>query len=154
MIPEEAKQYIGRVDPPRVLAVEKGAIKRYAEAVGDDNPLYRDEEYASKSRYSGIIAPPGFFGWAIGGIPGGQGMGGVMTALVSAGFGRLLDGGMAYEFYKPVCAGDTLVASPMVKERTEKEGKSGTMIVYVTETTYLNQKGELVARSYHSLICR
>ncbi len=154
MIPEEAKQFLGHVDPPRVLEVEKGAIRRYADAIKDENPLYRDEEYASKTRYGGIIAPPGFFGWGIGAIPGAQGMGAVMGALASAGFPRILDGGMAYEFFKPVRAGDVLVASPMVKEITEKESRSGTMIVFVTETTYLNQHGDIVAKAYHTVIAR
>ena len=69
MIPEEMKECIGMVDPPAVYEVEKGSIRRYAEAVGDNNPLYRDEAYASKSRYGGIIAPPGFFGWPVGDVP-------------------------------------------------------------------------------------
>ena len=59
MIPEEMKQCIGMIDPPAVYEVEKGSVRRYAEAVGDDNPLYRDEEYAAATKYRGIIAPPG-----------------------------------------------------------------------------------------------
>ena len=154
MIPEEARQCIGRVDPPQVMEVERGSIRRYAEAVGDDNPLYRDEEHARKSRYRGIIAPPGFFGWPIGSLAGSQGMSDVMQALSKAGFPRILDGGMSYEFYQPILAGDTLVASPMVKEITEKESKSGNMVIFVTETTYMNQNGDTVARKYHTIIAR
>ena len=44
------------------MEVEKGAIKKYADAVDDHNPLYWDDEYAKNSRYGSIIAPPGFFG--------------------------------------------------------------------------------------------
>lgn len=37
----------------------KIAIQRYCRAVGDLHPLYFDEEYAKRSRYGGLIAPPG-----------------------------------------------------------------------------------------------
>lgn len=40
--------------------VEKGAVKKFAEAVGDLKPLYVDKEVAEKSRYRGLIAPPTF----------------------------------------------------------------------------------------------
>jgi len=65
MVSEEVAKLIGKVGDIRIMEVEKGAIKRYADAVGDFNPIYWDEEYASNSRYGSIIAPPGFFGWPI-----------------------------------------------------------------------------------------
>lgn len=34
------------------------AIQRYCRAVGDLHPLYFNEEYAKRSRYGGLIAPP------------------------------------------------------------------------------------------------
>ena len=154
MVPEELKQYIGKVDPPHVREVEKGAIRRYAEAVGNDNPLYSDEEYAKKSRYGSIIATPGFFGWSVKPVSSSEGIVGLMTALINGGFYRILDGGISYEFYLPVRAGDTLVASPKVKDVTSKEGKTGTMILCHFETTYLNQNGDMVAKAYQTLIGR
>jgi acyl dehydratase len=153
MVPDTLKQYIGKVDPPTIKEVEKGAIRRYAEAVGDPNPLYCDEEYARKSKYGSIIAPPGFFGWAIKPMSASEGLIGLMGALIESGFAGILDGGMAYDFYLPVRAGDTLIASPKVKDVTEKEGKTRMMIVRF-ETTYWNQNGDMVARSYHTLIGR
>jgi len=36
------------------------AIRHYANGVGDDNPLFTDQEYASRTRWGGVIAPPGF----------------------------------------------------------------------------------------------
>jgi 3-hydroxybutyryl-CoA dehydratase len=41
---------------PYTLTLE--AIQRYCRAVGDLHPLYFDEEYARRSRYDGLIAPP------------------------------------------------------------------------------------------------
>ncbi len=154
MVLEELKQYIGKVDPPHVREVEKGAIRRYAEAVGNDNPLYYDEAYASKSGYGGIIAPPGFFGWSAKAIAASEAIVGLMTAMINAGYAGILDGGISYEFYQPVRAGDTLVASPKVKDVTAKEGRTGTMMICQFETTYLNQNGDPVAKATQNLIGR
>ena len=53
---EEMRQKaVGTVSGPAVLEVEKGAIKRFAEAVGDANPLWNDEASARKSRFGGIL---------------------------------------------------------------------------------------------------
>ncbi len=154
MVPDELKQYIGKIDPPHVREVERGAIRRYADAVGNENPLYFDEEYASESRYGTIIAPPGFFGWPTQAVPSSEGIIGLMTAMINAGYYRILDGGMSYECFLPVRAGDILIASPKVKDVSAKEGKSGTMMVCNFETTYLNQNGDLVAKAYQTLIGR
>ncbi len=156
MIPEELKQYIGKQYAPHVREVEKGAIRRYAEAIDDDNPIYCDEEYATKSSYGTIIAPPGFFGWAkkrADVAP--KAIIEVWEATMKAGYGRLLDGGISYEFNLPVREGDTLVASMKVKDIYEREGKSGTKMIFpVFETTYINQNGDIVAKACHTMISR
>jgi acyl dehydratase len=154
MVPDELKQHIGKIDPPCVREVERGSIRRYADAVGNENPLYFDEEYASESRYGTIIAPPGFFGWPMQSVPSSEGIIGLMTAMINAGYYRILDGGMSYECFLPVRAGDILIASPKVKDVSAKEGKSGTMIICNFETTYLNQNGDPVAKAYQTLIGR
>ena len=154
MIPEAITQFIGKIDPPHVREVEKGAIRRYADAVGDDSPLYRDEEYARESRYGGVIAPPGFLGWPMKSVPALESVMGLMSAIVNAGYYRILDAGMSFEFFLPVRPGDVLIASPKILDVVEKEGKSGTMIMCHFETTYMNQNGDTVARSYQKVICR
>jgi acyl dehydratase len=158
MIPEEAKQFIGRTDPPIIRHVEKGAIRRYAEAVGNDNPLHYDEEYARKTKYGSIIAPPGFWGWPTKTPSSSTGLaeivGELQAALARGGFPRILDGGISYDFFLPVRAGDIIVASPKVTGLSEKEGKSGAMIICNFETTYVNQNGDLVAKSYQTFIAR
>ena len=153
MVPDSLKQYIGKIDPPHLREVGKGAIRRYADAVGDDNPLYYDEEYAKKTKYGGIIAPPGFFGWAKKTISSSEGLIGLIGAMIEAGYAGILDGGMAYDFYLPVRVGDTLVGSPKVADIALKEGKTKMMVLRF-ETSYTNQNGDLVAKSYQTLIGR
>jgi acyl dehydratase len=154
VIPDELKQAIGKIDPPHVREVEKGAIRRYTEAVGDDNPLYREEEYAKKSRYGEIVAPPGFFGWSMKSAPALEAVMGLMAAIVKAGYHRILDAGMSFEFFLPVRPGDILIASPKISDVSEKKGQSGSMIMCSFETDYVNQNGDLVAKSFQKVICR
>ncbi len=154
MIPEKMKECIGMVDPPSVYEIEKGAIRRYADAVGDDNPLYKDEEYAAKTKYNSIIAPPGFFGWPIGETTMGKGASQVINAAFNAGHYRLLDAGKSYEFFLPIRPGDTLIGYAEIEDIAEKEGKSGMMFIVTFKTTYKNQNGNIVANAYQSMIFR
>ena len=102
MLPEAVTQLIGKAAEPMIFEVERGAIKKFADAVGDSNPLYWDYEYAKKSRYGATIAPPGFFGWPVkwkAAMPLQQEIRTeLMVALAEAGYGRVLDGGIEYEF--------------------------------------------------------
>jgi len=152
MIPEEIKKLIGTSGAVQYYAVEKGAIRRFAEAVDDANPLFQDEEYARKSPYGGIIAPPGFFGWpqkqvrdsplAVDIPPE------LEAAFEKAGYplSLVLDGGMEYEFFLPVRAGDILSAVTTVSNLRERTGEGGSIIVSFLDTVYHNQAGELVAK--------
>ena len=154
MVPEEAKRLIGKVDPPYVREVEGGAVRRYADAVGNGNPLYQDEEYAKKARYGGLIAPPGFFGWPVKTEPQSESVLAAMAAVEKAGYHRILDGGIVYDFFRPVRVGDRLIVYMKVRDIVERESKGGTMIVMELEANYLDEKGDLVARSCQTLIRR
>ena len=57
---EQRQQAIGREGSPVIMEVEKGAIIKFAEAIGDDNPLFNDEAAARQTRHGGLIAPPTF----------------------------------------------------------------------------------------------
>ncbi len=150
MLPEEILQLIGKKGENRIFEVEKGAIWRFADAAGDPNPLYRDEEYAKNSRYQAIIAPPGFFGWPTRwtnpALPASAISGEVMVALAQAGYKGILDGGIDYEFFRPVRAGDTLTASSVVKNISERSSGQGKAAFVVIETTFTNQGGDSVAK--------
>lgn len=155
-IDELKKEYMGKVGKPMVLEVEKGAIKKYADATDDLNPLYWNEEYAKKTRYSSIIAPPGFFGWPVKPSRPMPLFVDVMEELIKsfedAGFSRIVDGGIEYDFNIYVRAGDILVAIPKVADVYAREGKRGKLLFGIIETTYINQNGDIVATSRYTLI--
>lgn len=160
MLSDEVKEFIGVGGDAGILEVEKGAIRRFAEAVGDPNPLFREDEYGRNSRHGAIITVPGFFGWPTpaprraAGAGGGGGGGGVAAVLNKAGYTRILDGGMDYEFHAPIRAGDTLTANAKLKDVKEREGSSGKMTIVRNETTYYNQNGALVATAISTTIYR
>lgn len=160
MSADEISQVIGKNVGVRIFEVEKGAICRFADAVGDDNPLFRDIEYAHNSRYGSIITPPGFFGWPLK-HPMGSPLvvefpAELMEPLSKSGYtvSSALDGGMEYDFYLPVHAGDTLTESTMVKNVRERTGSTGKMCFIVLETIYINQNADLVARASATMILR
>jgi acyl dehydratase len=145
VITEEMRKVIGVESEPVIYEVEKGAIRKFADAIGDPNPLYYDEEYAKKSRYGGIIAPPGFFGWPVKG-------GFVTTHPFDTPLKSLLNGGSEFEYFQPVRAGDVLSVTNKVTDLYEREGRLGRMLFTQWESTYRNQKGEIVAKARGTFI--
>ena len=159
MLSQEMTQLIGKTGETLILEVEKGAIKRFADAVGDRNPLYWDDEHARNSRYGSIVAPPGFFGWptkwktSMPFLP--ELREELITTITKDGYGRVLDGGMEFDFIQPIRAGDKLASVFKVIDIREREGKGGSkMILSVAETTYTNQYGDVVAKMRQTLIHR
>lgn len=158
MLPEEVTKLIGKTGDIRIMEVEKGAIRRFADAIDEHNPLYWDEEYARNSKYGSIIAPPGFFGWPTKWPEAGPTFtelrGELIATMAKAGYPRLLDGGIEYDFFLPVRAGDILSSIQRIVSITERETKTGKLAFSVTETTYTNQDGDLVAKERPTLIHR
>jgi acyl dehydratase len=54
---------------------------------------------------------------------------------------------MDYEFFEPVKAGDDVRSVCVVKEIMERSGKEGKVAFLITETSYTNQDGKIVARA-------
>jgi acyl dehydratase len=154
-VPDEVMRMVGIVSEPVMCKVEEGAIERFADAVDDPNPLYRDAEYAKRSRYGGIIAPLGFFGWPLKGktIEGDLNFREVIAKHMALTQG--LDGGSEYGYFLPVRAGDTLTAYTKMADIVEREGRDGRTMVFVTRAIrYLNQNGDLVAIAKVTTIMR
>ena len=148
----------GKMGNPDIFEIESGAIKKFADAVGDSNPLYWDHEYAKNSEYGSIIAPPGFFGWPVKwttAMPLQQEIRmELMGALAEAGFDRNLDGGIEYEFFQPVYENDRLVVVAEIAEINTKETKGGALVFSTVETSFTNQHGALVAIARQTIIAR
>ena len=59
-VTDEARKQIGKTSEPRTYEVERGAIRRFAEAIEDRNPLFNSDRDARQTRYGSMIAPPTF----------------------------------------------------------------------------------------------
>lgn len=59
-----ARQRIGvwqpEPNPPHNYEVSRDGVRHFAYGYGDDNPLYCNPDYAQKTRWAGLIAPPTF----------------------------------------------------------------------------------------------
>ncbi|MBI2907288.1 MAG: MaoC family dehydratase N-terminal domain-containing protein [Chloroflexi bacterium] len=132
---------VGAETGPFVYEVEKGAIRKFARAVEDPNPLWQDEAYARKTKYGGIIAPPTFLRlFRPPQFP------------AESPYPRRLDAGSDWEYFEPLRSGDIIACRVKLASAVEKEGKIGKMLILVWELTYVNQLGELVATQRSTLI--
>lgn len=150
LITDMLKKLIGVPSEPIVFKVEEGAIQRYAQAIGDANPLYNDPNSAASSEHGRLLAPPGFAGWP---VKVGRPTEKLFESLVKAGAPpRILDGGVEFEFGESIGAGDVLTATPMIAGISERDTRLGRTMFTTAEITYVNQKGAVVLRSRATLI--
>ncbi len=138
IVDDEAKKQIGTAGEARVYDVERGAIRRFAEAIGDSNPLFNEEQAARKTRFGTMIAPPTFCRSMGSPIPN------VRLARMGEAF-RGLDGGSDWEYFQPIRPGDRITVQSKLVDLREAEGRLGPMVFIVIETSYTNQFGELCA---------
>jgi len=106
--------------------VEAGHLRRWCEAIGDDNPRWRDE------------APPTFLA-----AMGAETL--ELPEVLAYGVGWL-NGGDRFEQLEPVRVGDVLVSMMTLVDVYEKQGSQFPMLFVITETEFKNQHGRLVAK--------
>ena len=143
--------------------IEASHIMMFARSIGDDNPVYHNEEYKSESGCEGIIAPPTFAQSSAQFDPdyflrpktGGEGWfgsGKEPTGLKPSGSGGSGGGAAAglhaeqhFEYHLPLKAGDVLSATTKPGNSWEKESKrAGKLKFSESVTQYRNQDGDLV----------
>lgn len=139
------KNIIGLTGEKYVFEVEKRHLRQFAEAIGDSNPLYTDETYASETPYGGLIAPPTFpmvVGSEGGDLP------------LELDTRRMLHGEQEFIYYQPIRPGDQLHCQIKVTDLYEREGKSGPMQFLILDTEMEDATGNLVAISRTNIIYR
>jgi acyl dehydratase len=140
------RSLIGRESEPVVHEVEKNQVRRFAEALGDPSPISTDEAAARAAGYPALVAPPTF-----------------AIALASnerfrhsldLGTRNILHGEQAFEYARPILAGDRITVRSKVADVQERAGASGPMDVIVIEDEGRDEKNELVFRTRATLILR
>lgn len=144
---------------PRVprFPVEEGHVGLFARALGDDNPIYRDVDYAAGSPFGGIIAPPTFteaanhfdqdwpyrprFGqpwFGSGATPSGGPRPG-------ADRGTAMHAETHYTYFRPLRVGTVLTARAREGRRWQSEGaRSGRLSFTEVVSTFVDETGDLV----------
>jgi acyl dehydratase len=169
----EIKALVGLEGDPQIACepVERSEVRRFAQAVMDDDPIFWDDAYARNTRYGAVVAPPlfplfahrrspqapdpldtaatdpdfdGFVGLLTSGLPP------VPLPMLP----RLLNGGNEVELYQLPRLGDRITARAKYLDIYEKTGRSGTMVFIVVETRYTNQHEDLLLISRLTLIRR
>jgi acyl dehydratase len=140
------RSLIGRESEPVVHEVEKGQVRRFAEALGDPSPISTDEAAARAAGYPALVAPPTF-----------------AVALASnerfrhsldLGTRNVLHGEQVFEYARPILAGDRITVRTRVADVQERAGASGPMDVIVIEDEGRDDRNELVFRTRATLILR
>ena len=114
-------------------------IRHYAHGIGDDNPLWCDPSYASKSRFGGIVALPSFLfatsrivSGYVGGIPGVHAMW----------------AGADWAWHKPVFRNQEITTEAWLKDLIEHDTKfAGRAIQQIYHVNFFNPDGDLVAEA-------
>ncbi|PZM97916.1 MAG: hypothetical protein DIU79_01420 [Actinobacteria bacterium] len=131
------------------------AGRYFALAIGDDNPLYFDSEYARRHGLPGVTIPLTLVcetNQYANLPPDADGYPGHTWGLDIPGT-RLVRGGNSYEFFRRIRPEDVITATWEITDMTEKKTGSGKdMLIVTSRATYRNQHGELLATNTETLI--
>ncbi len=140
------KNAVGRTTPPMLNEVEKGAIRRFAEALGDYNPAYFDAEYARASGFNGIVAPPSFPLSFTAGVD--------LRELLGVSAKHLLLADWTVDYERPVVAGDRLLLTTRVLDVGQRPSAAGRVDVVTVEDEGREESGKLVLRVRRTYVVR
>jgi acyl dehydratase len=132
-------------------------IRRFAQAIGDTNPLYQvaDDEIAQDSE--GIMAPAlfcqamTFQDLPVEALPADLAPAELTISIPGL---RSVGGASHYEFYQYVRAGDKIRIRSCSESVTEKQGRSGLLFLVSVTTCFTNQLGEPVAKEVATYVKR
>jgi hypothetical protein len=119
---------------PEVYEIEKGMLKKFAEAIDDPNQRWLTE------------APPTF--------PAALVPKALLNRLFNADIPlkRLLNGASELEYLKPIKAGDVISVAAKLTRLRQMPGAEGSTLFMFTEVTYTNQQGEVVVKGKNTYI--
>lgn len=114
----------------------KDVIRHYAWGIGDDNPLWCDEEYAARTRWRGIIAPPTF-------------LYSVFDAVVAPGLPDIqwIYAGADWTFERPVRRNEEVLVEATLADVKQVGGDVvSRMILQTGDVRYRTRDGETLAQ--------
>ena len=119
------RKWIGHMVPAFSVDVEKGRLRLFAKAIGEENP--------------GDEVPPTFFFCLESESP----YGAQLRETIGLDYKRLLHGEQGFTYHAPAFAGDTLTFEQRIEDIYDK--KNGALEFVVRSTRVTNQHSEPVA---------
>jgi acyl dehydratase len=136
----------GKVYDPVEYTVDPERVRRFAHAIGEDAPAFRDDDSARAAGFAGQLAPPTFVA-AMNIAVSGQA---VQDPDLGLDYSRVVHGAMEYEWERPARAGEALVAVPRLADVYAR----GIHEYLVIEAEVRDEAGAMVVRSRSTLISR
>lgn len=139
---------IGREYPPVTLDIERGRLKAFAEATGQDDPIYSDLAAAQAAGHPDIPVPPTFlFGIS---LDGPDPFGYIVELGVD--LRELLHGEESFTYHRTAYAGEQLTLTTRIADVYAKKG--GALEFMVREGSIRDAAGEPVADIKEVLVVR
>ncbi|WP_067466608.1 MaoC family dehydratase N-terminal domain-containing protein [Actinomadura macra] len=137
--------FIGRSFPPTPpYEISRVKIREFADAIGDPNPVYRDQEAAKAAGHSDVIAPPTFP------IVVSFGNNALADPELGLNFAMVVHGEQRFEYTRPLRAGDVVTCESTITE-IRSIGNNEKMVI---ETDVRTVEGELLCKSYNVIVER
>jgi acyl dehydratase len=126
--------------------VERERVLQFADAIGEDNPVFRDREAARAAGYEEQLAPPTFV-TVMQIMTSGQV---VLDQELGLNYALVVHGEQEYEWHRPVRVGDVLSAIPSIADIYAK----GPNEFLVIEARIKDASGQTVVVGRSTLLSR
>ncbi|MFI1096182.1 MaoC family dehydratase N-terminal domain-containing protein [Streptomyces sp. NPDC020917] len=141
------QSFVGRSYPPTAAyEVGREKIREFAEAIGDENPVYTDPEAAKALGHPDVIAPPTFpfaITFKAAGLV-------VQDPELGLDYSRVVHGDQKFAYTRPVRAGDRLTVTSTIEAIKSLAGND---ILDVRGEVH-DESGEHVVTAWTKLVAR
>lgn len=143
-IPARYKNLVGKATKPATFEVEKGQIRRFAAAVGEQSLLHSDVEVAKKSGYPSPVATPTFVA-ALSRVD-------ELYEILDLDQSNTMHAEEEYEYFRNVVAGDEITVVHKVVDIYDKETPNGKLVFVVIETRGSDRRDKLVFKGRRVIV--
>jgi acyl dehydratase len=139
--------FIGKTFPPSApYEISRVKLAEFADAIGDPNPLYRDQTAAVEAGFPDVIAPP-TFPIVISMASSGQAL---SDPALNLNYAMVVHGEQRFEYQRPLHAGDVVTAEVTISDVRD----IGRNSVITTSTKISTVNGEHVCTAHAMLVER
>ncbi|HYZ46129.1 MAG TPA: MaoC family dehydratase N-terminal domain-containing protein [Actinomycetota bacterium] len=138
---------------PRIdflLPIERGKVREFVQAVGEDNPIFFDTEAAQRAGLPDVVAPPTFTVSQMWSVPRD-----LREERLGAGLdnARVLHGEQEFVYRRLPVVGEVLSGVMTIARDVTKQGRRGGSMRFVTyRSRFFDAEGEEVLTADYTLV--